>query len=141
MDFPLKGKRAVDLGATSKRTRAMTVDDVNWLAVILGAAAAFGLGTIWFSPVMFGKAWVAGSHDIKPPASPPVAAMVVQALQRLLLELRLVVQAVLRADGAARLVVRVELLLLRVRLLEEGERRRQAPRLVVLLRLHKNLVQ
>lgn len=56
----------------------MEINTLNWLAVIVGTIAAFGLGMIWFSPVMFGKAWARGSHDLKPPSSPPVAAMVVQ---------------------------------------------------------------
>ena len=53
----------------------MDIANMNWAAVILGTLLAFGLGMIWFSPVMFGKAWSAGSHDIQPPASPPYAAM------------------------------------------------------------------
>jgi hypothetical protein len=63
------------------------IEDMNWLAIIVGAIAAFGLGMIWFSPVMFGKAWVKGSHEIRPPASPPVAAMLVQGLGTLVLAL------------------------------------------------------
>lgn len=31
--------------------------DLNWLAVILGGVAYFGLGAIWFAQVTFGKAW------------------------------------------------------------------------------------
>ena len=56
----------------------MEFADLNWLAIIVGTAAAFGLGMIWFSPMMFGKGWSTGSHNIRPPASPPVLAMVVQ---------------------------------------------------------------
>jgi TRAP-type C4-dicarboxylate transport system permease small subunit len=51
---------------------------INWAAVVVGTIAAFALGMIWFSPKMFGKSWSAGSHNIEPPASPPVAAMVIQ---------------------------------------------------------------
>tara|TARA_R110002096_G_scaffold24713_12_gene77778 strand:+ start:3474 stop:3854 length:381 start_codon:yes stop_codon:yes gene_type:complete len=51
--------------------------NVNWLAVIVGTALAYGLGTLWFGPV-FGKAWSAGSHNIKRPARMPMAAMTVQ---------------------------------------------------------------
>lgn len=51
---------------------------LNWLAIAVGTIAAYGLGMIWFSPLMFGKAWAKGSHGIKPPDSPPFAAMVVQ---------------------------------------------------------------
>ena len=48
---------------------------VNWPAVLLGTVLAFGLGMLWFSPRMFGRAWSTGSHDIKPPTTPPLAAM------------------------------------------------------------------
>lgn len=51
---------------------------INWAAVVVGTIAAFALGMIWFSPKMFRKSWSAGSHNIEPPASPPVAAMVIQ---------------------------------------------------------------
>ena len=53
---------------------------LNWLAVLVGTALAFGLGMLWFSPLIFGRAWSSGSHNIQPPASPPIAAMVVQLL-------------------------------------------------------------
>jgi hypothetical protein len=39
----------------------------------------------WFSPMMFGKAWAEGSHNITPPASPPIAAMVFQFIATLVL--------------------------------------------------------
>jgi hypothetical protein len=32
---------------------------INWLAVLVSAVAAFMLGGLWFSPVMFAKQWVA----------------------------------------------------------------------------------
>lgn len=56
----------------------MEISALNWPAVITGTLAAFGLGMIWFSPMMFGKAWARGSHDLQPPSSPPVAALAVQ---------------------------------------------------------------
>ena len=31
--------------------------EVNWLAVIIAALASFLLGGLWYSPVLFGKAW------------------------------------------------------------------------------------
>ena len=31
--------------------------DINVLAVAVAAIFAFGLGSLWYSPVMFGKAW------------------------------------------------------------------------------------
>lgn len=30
---------------------------VNWLAVVVGFVAAFGLGWLWYSDMMFGKKW------------------------------------------------------------------------------------
>jgi len=54
--------------------------DVNWLAVLVGTIVAFGLGMIWFSPIMFGKSWSAGMNDLQPPSSPPVMAMAIQLL-------------------------------------------------------------
>lgn len=56
----------------------MDVSIVNWLAVGVGTIGAFLLGMLWFSPVLFGKGWSTGSHDIQPPDSPPIAAMVIQ---------------------------------------------------------------
>jgi len=58
---------------------------VNWLAVAAGTIGAFVLGMLWFSPVMFGKGWSTGSHNIQPPGAPPVAAMVIQFLGTLAL--------------------------------------------------------
>ena len=51
---------------------------VNWLAVLAGTVVAFGLGMVWFGPLLFGKRWSAGSHNIVAPASPPLAAMAAQ---------------------------------------------------------------
>ena len=31
--------------------------EVNWIAVIAAAVSAFLLGGLWYSPVLFGKAW------------------------------------------------------------------------------------
>lgn len=52
---------------------------VNWTAVLVGTAAAFALGMIWFGPI-FGKVWPKGSHDIKPPEKMPVAALTIHLL-------------------------------------------------------------
>jgi len=30
---------------------------INWLSVIVSAIAAFAVGSLWYSPVLFGKAW------------------------------------------------------------------------------------
>jgi hypothetical protein len=52
---------------------------VNWLAVLVGAAAAFALGMAWFGPI-FGKSWSAGSHGLQPPAKFPALATAIQAI-------------------------------------------------------------
>lgn len=31
--------------------------DINWLAVIVAAVAAFLVGAVWYSPLLFAKAW------------------------------------------------------------------------------------
>lgn len=59
--------------------------EINWLATLVGAAAAFALGMLWFSPALFGRIWSTGTHNISPPDSAPVAAMVWQAVATLLM--------------------------------------------------------
>ncbi len=54
------------------------LDNVNWLAVIVGAGIAFALGAFWFSPKMFGKGWAAGIGAQAEGAI--AAAMIVQAI-------------------------------------------------------------
>ncbi len=82
----------------------MDIALMNWTAVAVGAIAAFGLGMIWFSPLLFGRAWAAGSHGIEPPASPPVAAMILQFLGVVVLALIVGItetdQAIITAIGA-----------------------------------------
>ncbi|MEL6572042.1 MAG: DUF1761 domain-containing protein [Pseudomonadota bacterium] len=63
----------------------MDIAVMNWPAVALGTVLAFGLGMIWFSPMLFGKAWSTGSHNISPPNSPPMMAMVTQLIGTALL--------------------------------------------------------
>lgn len=58
---------------------------INWAAVAAGTVAAYLLGMLWFSPKLFGESWAAGSHNIQPPAAPPMAAMIVQFLGTLAL--------------------------------------------------------
>ena len=42
---------------------------INWLAVIVAAVAMFGLGALWYSPVLFVKQWAkaAGVNRDGPP--------------------------------------------------------------------------
>ena len=35
----------------------MDFSSINYLAVFVSALVAFGLGALWYSPVLFGKAW------------------------------------------------------------------------------------
>ncbi|MEO0383698.1 MAG: DUF1761 domain-containing protein [Pseudomonadota bacterium] len=65
----------------------MDISLVNWPAVAVGTVAAFVLGMLWFSPRLFGKASATGSHNIQPPASPPVMAMSIQLVATFLLAL------------------------------------------------------
>ncbi|WP_157253584.1 DUF1761 domain-containing protein [Nonomuraea typhae] len=35
------------------------MSQVNWLAVMVAALSAFALGALWYSPILFGKSWMA----------------------------------------------------------------------------------
>lgn len=62
--------------------------NVTWIAVGVGAIAAFLVGWLWYSPILFIKGWAAGSGvDIDNGSAPPVLAMVAQFLALLLLSL------------------------------------------------------
>lgn len=82
----------------------MDIALMNWAAVVVGTIAAFGLGMIWFSPMMFGKGWAEGSHNIQPPQSAPILAMIVQftgtALLALVVGMTETNQAIMTAIGA-----------------------------------------
>lgn len=34
------------------------MDTINWLAVLVAGISAFALGAAWYSPALFGKAWM-----------------------------------------------------------------------------------
>jgi len=36
----------------------LSFDHVNWIAVLVAAAVAFLLGGLWYSPLLFAKAWI-----------------------------------------------------------------------------------
>jgi hypothetical protein len=36
----------------------MDVSTINWLAVLVAGVSAFVVGGIWYSPALFGKAWM-----------------------------------------------------------------------------------
>lgn len=52
--------------------------NVNWIAVIVGAIAAFAFGWVWYG-ALFGKRWSEGL-GITPPKDMPWIAMATQAL-------------------------------------------------------------
>lgn len=59
---------------------------INWLATLVGAVAAFFLGWLVYSPILFIKGWAEGSGvDLKDGGGPPVFAMVAQIVALLLL--------------------------------------------------------
>ena len=37
------------------------MDQINWLAVLVAGLSAFVLGGVWYSPALFGKAWMKDS--------------------------------------------------------------------------------
>lgn len=47
----------------------MDFSSINWLALIVATLSAYALGAIWYSPILFGKAWQKGvglsEEDIK----------------------------------------------------------------------------
>jgi Protein of unknown function (DUF1761) len=40
----------------------MPLQQVNWIAVLAAALSTFALGGLWYSPLMFGRAWMAVNH-------------------------------------------------------------------------------
>jgi hypothetical protein len=37
---------------------AMNLDQINWMAVVAAAISTFVLGGLWYSPLLFGEAWM-----------------------------------------------------------------------------------
>jgi len=35
----------------------LDLGQLNWLAIVVGALVYFGLGALWYSPMVFGRAW------------------------------------------------------------------------------------
>lgn len=59
-------------------------NNVNWVAVIVGFIAAYGLGFLWYG-LLFRKPWAEGHGLGAPPDRQPVGAMVLQAVGTFLL--------------------------------------------------------
>lgn len=54
---------------------------VNWLAVGISTFLSFGLGALWYSPVMFGVKWAEGvGVEMGEGSTQPVAALVLQLI-------------------------------------------------------------
>lgn len=87
------------------------MENLDWLAVFVGTAVAFGLGMVWFGP-LFGKVWAKGSHGILPPARPPALAMAAQILGTFALALVIGLTATINALGTALLAIAALALLL-----------------------------
>ena len=64
---------------------AELTNGVNWIAVIVGAVAAFLAGWVWYSPMLFGKKWAEGNGlELGNASEMPIAAMVTQVVGLLL---------------------------------------------------------
>lgn len=62
------------------------IADVSWVAVVVGAVAAFVVGWLWYSPMVFGKPWAAGNGvELGSASAMPVGAMAAQAVGLLLM--------------------------------------------------------
>ncbi len=60
--------------------------NVTWSAVLAGAILSFVVGWLWYSPMLFGKGWAAGSGVRLDSADKmPVGAMLAQAAGLLLM--------------------------------------------------------
>jgi hypothetical protein len=40
----------------------MDISTINWLAVLVAALSTFLIGGLWYSPALFGKAWMKENH-------------------------------------------------------------------------------
>ena len=77
---------------------AELTNDLNWLAVIVGAVVAFLLGWLWYSPKMFGTKWAEGvGVELDKVDAMPIAAMVTKIVGTVLLS---VVIGILHASGS-----------------------------------------
>ncbi|MEX2541551.1 MAG: DUF1761 domain-containing protein [Trueperaceae bacterium] len=58
--------------------------DVNWLAVISAAVADMILGSLWYSPVLFGKQWMKAIGKKPEELGSPTNAMIVATIVSLI---------------------------------------------------------
>jgi hypothetical protein len=62
----------------------MSLDNVNLLGAVIGAAAAMGIGALWYSPVLFGNRWQALIGKRPEEMGSPVASMVIATVMFLI---------------------------------------------------------
>ncbi len=80
--------------------------NVNWLAVVVGAALGFLLGWLWYSPKLFGRKWAQGvGVELGSASTVPVAAMVTQLAATFLLSWVVGITAAMNALLTAILIV------------------------------------
>ena len=71
----------------------MSFQNVNWLSVVVATIATFAIGSIWYSPVLFSKAWQAelkiDMKNVKKPSIPLIfgTTFVLQFIAALVLDL------------------------------------------------------
>ena len=67
-------------------TMSEITSGVNWIAVGSGTVLSFVLGWLWYSPMLFGKAWAKGvGIDLGAAAGMPVTPLVTQLVATFLL--------------------------------------------------------
>jgi hypothetical protein len=54
--------------------------EIDWIAVAVSTVAAFVLGGLWYSPLLFAKAWMAGAKLTEAEASANMPAVFGQAI-------------------------------------------------------------
>lgn len=86
----------------------MEFSSVNWIAVILAAIATFVIGGLWYSPLLFAKAWMKengfSDEDLKSGTSPALifgGSFVLELIAALALGLVLGPEATARSGAIA----------------------------------------
>lgn len=62
----------------------MSLENVNLLGAVAGAAAAMAIGALWYSPMLFGNRWQALIGKAPEEMGSPVVSMVIATLMFLL---------------------------------------------------------
>ena len=62
----------------------MSFDNVNLLGAVIGAAAAMGIGALWYSPLLFGNRWQALIGRSPEELGTPVVSMVIATVMFLI---------------------------------------------------------